>query len=377
MRKLNLIGIFLLVPAIIGILVWLNWWTSEFPYADRPWPPLDPEPFQIYARPTSLSVGVGDSSRIDAFTMNKYGALVLGEPVTFLSEDSSICIADSNGKVKGLKIGYTQLYATNPDSSLRTRIDVTVVLGDMVWVPAGSFMRGSKPGHSQSEEPQRMIILNGYWIDKYEVTNAQFAEFLNAMGSGFYDYQMGIIRRQGKFIAAPGKENFPVAFVSWFGAQAYGKWLGKRLPTEAEWEKAARGNFDDRDFPWGNHLKPNQANYRGNDDPFEMGPSPVGFFNGQTVKDFKTENSPSTYGAYDMAGNVFEWVSDWYDKNYYKWNIKSNPRGPENGLERCVRGGSWFDIPNRLRTSYRSSASPTIHNEFIGFRCAKSSDQAN
>ncbi|HCW74984.1 MAG TPA: hypothetical protein DHU63_00415 [Candidatus Marinimicrobia bacterium] len=374
MRKLNLIGIFLLIPAVIGILIWLNWRTYEYPYADRPWPPEDFNAFQIYARPTSLSISVGDSSRIDAFTLNKYGSLILGEPVRFLSEDSSICVADSTGMLKGLKIGHTRLFAITPDSSISARIDVTVVLGDMVWVPAGSFLRGSKPGHSQSEEPQRTIYLDGYWIDKCEVTNAQFAEFLNAMGSGFFDYQMGIIQRRGKFTAAAGKEDFPVAYVSWFGAQAYAKWLGKRLPTEAEWEKAARGNFDDRDFPVGKHLKPNQANYRGNNDPFEMGPSPVGFFNGQTFKGFKTENSPSMYGAYDMAGNLFEWVSDWYDKNYYKWNIKSNPKGPGNGQERSVRGGSWFDIPNRLRTGYRSSASPTIHNEFIGFRCAKSSD---
>lgn len=374
MRKLNLIGILLLIPAIIGILIWLNLRVSKFPYPDRTWPPQDLNPFRIYARPTSLSVGVGDSSRIGAFTLNKYGSLVLGEPVIFISEDSSVCVADSNGILKGLKIGHTRLIATIADSSLKTQIDVSVVMGDMVWVPAGSFIRGSRPGHSQSEEPQRTIYLDGYWIDKYEVTNAQFAEFLNAVGPGFFNQQMSIIRRNGVFRARQGKENFPVAYVSWYGAQAYAKWLGKRLPTEAEWEKAARGNYDDRDYPVGSALKPTQANYRGNNDPFEMGPSPVGFFNGQTFQGFKTDNSPSPFGAYDMAGNVFEWVSDWYDKNYYKWNIKSNPRGLPSGQERGVRGGSWFDIPSRLRTSYRSSAAPTIHNEFIGFRCAKSSD---
>jgi len=184
MRKLNLIGIFLLIPAVIGILIWLNWRTYEYPYADRPWPPEDFNAFQIYARPTSLSISVGDSSRIDAFTLNKYGSLILGEPVRFLSEDSSICVADSTGMLKGLKIGHTRLFAITPDSSISARIDVTVVLGDMVWVPAGSFLRGSKPGHSQSEEPQRTIYLDGSRIDKSEVTNAQFAEFLNAISSG-------------------------------------------------------------------------------------------------------------------------------------------------------------------------------------------------
>ncbi|MCF7797912.1 MAG: formylglycine-generating enzyme family protein [Candidatus Marinimicrobia bacterium] len=377
MRKLNITVIFTLIFTIMGLLIIINYWFMQPLMTMDRFPPEDSTPFRIYARPTSLSLAVGDSTRIDAFTLNRYGELVLGAPVKFLSEDSTICEADSNGMIFGHQVGYTRMVLADSNRMLETIVDVNVVMGDMVWIPAGPFTQGSRPGYSQSEEPQKTIYLDGYWIDKYEVTNSQFANFLNARGSGFYDNQMSIVRRYGEFQAAPGKEDFPVAYVSWYAAQAYANWVGKRLPTEAEWEKAARGATDDRNFPTGDRITGAIANYRNSGDPYEMGPTPIGFYNGQTYRGFKTVNSPSPFGVYDMAGNVFEWVSDWYFKDYYKWDVPQNPQGPPGGVERSVRGGSWFDIRDRLRTSYRSSARPELRNELIGFRCAKSPEKSN
>lgn len=256
----------------------------------------------------------------------------------------------------------------------------------LIHIPASSFIMGKSPGYP-NEGPPHKVYLDDYWIGKYEVTNKQFCEFLNSIKSGvsiveygdkvyyhgnrFYELLGGDrwkdrIKWDGrKFYVVPGYENHPVVFVSWYGARAYCRWAGLRLPTEAEWEKAAKGNTQ-RKYPWGDEEPDEGGVYRCNyDEEAEDGfreTSPVGYF-----KDY-----PSPYGCYDMAGNVYEWCNDWYDGNYYSHSPSKNPKGPITGKERVMRGGSWGNEPSYIRCVHRAWREPFITSRHIGFRVASS-----
>ncbi len=224
---------------------------------------------------------------------------------------------------------------------------------DMVLVPAGDFKMGSNEWWPKSG-PEHTRYLPDYFIDKYEVTNRAYAEFVKATGHNKPSHWI----KFGGGNIPKGRENHPVTYVDWFDADAYCKWRGKRLPTEPEWEKAARGT-DARIFPWGNEFDKNKANtpQLGHGDTM-----PVGSF----------ENGKSPYGAYDMAGNVFEWTSDWYTA--YPGNKHPDPN--EGERYKVVKGGSWYDC-----TYYKCGISaPTFNRIFFnqytksnnfGFRCAK------
>jgi formylglycine-generating enzyme required for sulfatase activity len=261
--------------------------------------------------------------------------------------------------------------------------DGTVLSGEMVFVPAGNFTMGSTV--YSNEQPVHTVYLNGFYIDKYEVTNAQFKSFIDAGGYTTQAYwsAAGWAARTsggwtlpyywtaGTYHSGTAWPNFPVVGVSWYEAEAYANFAGKRLPTEAEWEKAARGT-DQRTYPWGEGVDGSRANYWGSGDPYDNSSTPVGFYDGRLHPSplFQTTNSPSFYGAYDMAGNVWEWVADWYGA--YPSGPVSNPTGPLTGSYRVLRGGAWGINTYNLRSAYRINYYPNNRIYYIlGFRCAR------
>jgi len=260
---------------------------------------------------------------------------------------------------------------------------VVNVFKDMVYVPAGDFIMG----HNEfeiDERPAHEVYLNEFWIDKYPVTNKQYADFLNEFIDRYPERGSDITRfidlssqnskiryEAGKYIANSVYADHPVVSVRWHGADAYCQFYGKRLPTEAEWEKAARGT-DKRIYAWGNTVDSSRANFWDSGDPFEDNITPVGFYNGQNYKGFRTVDSPSFFGAYDMGGNIKEWVSDWYLRNYYSHSPKVNPPGPSRGTKKVVRGGGYLFHVDNLRVTFRYAMPPERSASFIGFRCVKS-----
>jgi len=236
--------------------------------------------------------------------------------------------------------------------------------GDMVLIPAGEFLMGSEDG-DDDEKPVHKIYLDAYYIDKYEVTNAQFSRFLNEKGNqeesgatwlDIDDEECLIEYMNGRYQPKSGYDNHPVAEVSWYGARAYAKWAGRRLPTEAEWEKAARGGLLGKKYACGDSIDSSKANYGGN-----VGhTTPVGSY------------PPNGYGLYDMTGNVWEWVSDWYDQDYYSSSPHRNPQGPDSGSRRVSRGGCWRNAARLLRCAGRDYRPPGNAAAGLGFRCAKS-----
>jgi formylglycine-generating enzyme required for sulfatase activity len=220
---------------------------------------------------------------------------------------------------------------------------------DMVIIPAGEFSMGSD-SHEQDERPAHTVNLPAFAIDRFEVTNDQYLEFITATGQ-----KPPAHWTNGQIPADKG--NHPVVFVTWDDAKAYCEWAGKRLPTEAEWEKAARGT-DGRDYPWGNEWDPKKANTK---DSGIRGTTAVGSF----------PAGASPYGVMDMAGNVWEWVEDWY-KAYPGSTYQSGYFGER---FRVDRGGGWFSEADLARTSNRSSSSHDLANDDVGFRCARDVEQ--
>ena len=222
----------------------------------------------------------------------------------------------------------------------------------IVLVPAGEFTMGSSTG-DLDERPVRQVYLDAFYIDRHQMSVGKYGTFLEATShEAPEDWDV---------MNKPAHQKRPVINVHWADADAYCKWAGKRLPTEAEWEKAARGT-DGRIYPWGNELPTDfHANMKKEIWNNHMVLTPVGMF----------EGGKSPYGIYDMAGNVWEWVSDWYDQNYYKTGSLRNPTGPPTGEYKVIRGGSWGSSPKDLRSADRESRLPSFGGLGTGFRCAK------
>jgi len=271
----------------------------------------------------------------------------------------------------------------------------------MVYVPTGEFEMGSddddvnyavqlcneyrddcERGWFEDELPVHTVALNAFWIDRTEVTNAQFVAFLNEQGNReeggvtWLDLEDGdclIEQVDGEFRSKGGYADHPVIDVSWYGAAAYCEWAGARLPTEAEWEYAARGP-ENWVFPWGHDFDGTKVNYcdasceRGwadeaVDDGYAL-TAPVGSFS----------MGASWCGALDLAGNVWEWVADWYDEDYYERSPSENPPGPQEGELRVLRGGAWFSSPGIVRSAARDWYLPDYRYDIFGFRCARGSE---
>ena len=225
---------------------------------------------------------------------------------------------------------------------------------EMVLIPVGSFEMGDHFSEgSEDELPVHKVEMDSFYMDIHEVTVGQFKKFVNETG---YDYNTW--NDVAKF--SPGHE-YPMIYVNWNDAMSYAKWANKRLPTEAEWEYAARGGLKDKRYPWEDHITHDNANYSGTGgrDKWEYC-SPVGSF------------EPNGYGLYDMAGNVYESCADWYNKNHYRNSSTKNPLGPAAGQYRVLRGGCWGNSSNPLRASSRYSFTPTNRSRGYGFRCVSS-----
>ncbi len=229
----------------------------------------------------------------------------------------------------------------------------------MVWVPAGKFLMGTSSKEFerlckevaagtefwQAETPQHLVELGGYWIYKYEVTVAQYRKFCTAT-----KHAMPIKPTWG------WQDDYPIVNVSWEDAAAYAKWAGVQLPTEAQWEKAARGD-DGRIYTWGSIWDGSKCNN------VEGGPGQV-----MAVGSFTTGASP--YGAEDMCGNVWEWCSDWFDKTYYHSTPAHEPAGPKTGTIHSLRGGAWTSTSYGARIASRVGFDPELDYLNYGFRCA-------
>ena len=260
---------------------------------------------------------------------------------------------------------------TNTEFTIPTptlsKMDSNKQMDDMVLIESGSFIMGRNDG-AANESPEHSVYLDSYYIDKYEATNSMYYLCVSA----------GVCQPPTHFdiFSSPSYfgnlefDTYPVIYVNWDMANSFCQWRNARLPTEAEWEKAARGT-NHQIYPWGNDFSENRANFCDKNCPNDWanqnfndgyaGTSPVGSF----------PLGQSSFGVFDMVGNVYEWVNDWYSENYYSQSPQNNPRGPESGKDRVIRGGAWGDVL-ATNTISRASFAPISSHEFIGFRCARS-----
>jgi formylglycine-generating enzyme required for sulfatase activity len=279
-----------------------------------------------------------------------------------------------------------QSWATNPQDNAAEGSPAPVERDDMVWVPAGEFLMGGKSAPDQW--PIHQVALDGYWIDRYHVTNIQFQEFVDATGYETTAEQRGsslvFVAEQKQWVEVAGAHwrrpqgpdsslfglgRHPVVHVSHIDARAYAEWAGKRLPTEAEYERAARGGALADTYAWGNDLAPNNtpmANFWQGRFPHEDNGldrfrklAPVGRF------------AANDYGLLDMAGNAWCWTADGYDAEYYAISPPANPAGSIDATDRVLRGGSYLTPASGMAVSTRAHADPQHTAGDIGFRCAR------
>ncbi len=274
--------------------------------------------------------------------------------------------------------------------------------GSYLLVPAGEFSMGDNYDEGNPRErPVHTVYLDSYYIGEFEVTNEEYKKFIDDGGyeheeywskGGFRGFSEPLHWNDAVYNGGgiPGNDEFPVVGVSWFEAAAYCSWLSAvtgsvyRLPTEAEWEKAARGGdyldgdedqqvpnpISQRRYPWGNEIDGSYANYLDSGDPYDNGLTPVGYYEGSVQGDFSTHDNASPYGAYDMAGNVYEWINDYYEEGY-EAGTSTNPQGPEYGSGHVIRGSAFLYETFKQRSAYRGAYYPSFRGAYIGIRCVR------
>lgn len=293
----------------------------------------------IWERPADDPFGVVVYVMVDDIDLILRRARELGGTViiekTPQGEAHRACLADPSGNRLGLweerKVAEEEIPA------------------ELVLIPEGEFLMGENAERDYS--PAHAVRLDAFYIDRYEVTNAQYHRFCQATGHTLPEFW-----GMSGYRCGPDFPNHPVVGVSWWDAADYAAWCGKRLPTEAEWEYAARGGLVGVDFPNGSSLDPSDGNYNKSD---KGGPIPVGCYR------------TNGYGLYDMQGNVVEWVADFYDADYYAISPTVNPHGPEKGRFRVIRGGGWHSGASCNRVYYRNALPSNWVDFNVGFRCAK------
>jgi len=236
---------------------------------------------------------------------------------------------------------------------------------EMALIPAGSFEMGDSmnepEGWMDRSRPVHRVELDAFYMDVNEVTVGQFKQFVEESGYAYHQFlrisTTGTNRWQDVAMNSPG-DDYPMVYVSWHDAVAYCEWAGKRLPTEAEWEYAARGGLVGKRYPWGDEITHDDANYGGTGGSDKWDKCAL-------VGSFESNG----YGLYDMAGNVWEWCADWYDENYYSISPLKNPKGPDTGAWGVLRGGSWNFNPGDLRAAVRHFYNPALTFNGNGFRC--------
>jgi len=282
------------------------------------------------------------------------GAFAIAAAIGIAAYSSLPNRSKDNSAPAALRPNESAQSADSPGTALATSHNVPSRISGTdgapgVLVPAGKFTMGDN-----ENSPQREIYVDSFYVDQYEVTITRFAKFLKATSATEtpLDWESANVRTNGEL---------PVIGVDWYEASAYCKFVGRRLPSEAEWEKAARGT-DSRKFPWGDEsANPGRANYENS--------SPKAYEGGLTsVGHFPLGQSP--YGVDDLAGNAAEWVADWYSESFARGDVR-NPKGPETGTGKVMRGGGRFDPGDRINAMKRYFASRENRDEQIGFRCAR------
>jgi sulfatase modifying factor 1 len=221
----------------------------------------------------------------------------------------------------------------------------------MIMIPSGEFVMGRNSAGPSDWQPEHNVKISSFYLDKYEVTNKQYYDFCKVTGNalpqfwGFDEFKSGL-----------DYPDYPVVGITYFDAEKYARWCGKRLPTEAEWEYAAQGGLAGRNFPFADQPDSTKANYSRK----YKGLLKIGSF------------KPNEYGIFDIAGNAWEWTSDNYGSSYYAASPYQDPKGPDYGRFKVIRGGSWHSGPMCIQTFYRNGLSPSWVDFAVGFRCAKS-----